>query len=469
MRNKKIDIQNYLFVKKNNITGDLIQTFGDSAKFDKVIISMDYVDKNIPELNNNIIINNNVNNNNNDNDNNNIDNVNDIDNVNNINNDNNDSIIIKNNTKIIMLKDNEKFRDDDNNIVEIETRGERLFDGIYFRVKNVAIEFQIFKLQDILLDNRGGYNKNIDYIYLCYTIDVNGNEKKKKVKELYLTYQGMLRVLFVSHNKKTLKFIKWATYTLFTIQMGTFTQKEDIVKSILGINAKVAKDVFKLDANCLPHIYLFTLGFVKDLREIMNIPACFSDDWIVCKYGYSKELARRTIEHNNTFNKIKGCDLKLKLFAYIDSEFVSQAETDVKSCMIALKAEFKYDNMDEIVILAPESMTHVEKTYTNISKQYIGNNNDIVVKLKEQFTFKEQLEINHKNEIDKLEINHKNEINKLELIFLNKEKELLHINELQKYECKEKEKELLHINELQKQKYEYELLKKDMEILKLTK
>jgi hypothetical protein len=67
--------------------------------------------------------------------------------------------------------------------------------------------------------------------------------------------------------------------------------------------ATVIKEVFSKDANTLPCVYLFSLGYVKDLRKSMTI---------VCKYGFTKELARRTSEHITNFTKIKGCDLKLK-------------------------------------------------------------------------------------------------------------------------------------------------------------
>ena len=65
-----------------------------------------------------------------------------------------------------------------------------------------------------------------------------GNQTSKKVivnKELFLTYEGMLRVLFVSKNGKTRRFIKWATETLFTVQMGTIEQKNKIISSIKGV------------------------------------------------------------------------------------------------------------------------------------------------------------------------------------------------------------------------------------------
>ena len=48
---------------------------------------------------------------------------------------------------IIVLNDSEKFCDDCGNIVEIETRGIREHDKIYFKVKDVSEQFEIKNLQ----------------------------------------------------------------------------------------------------------------------------------------------------------------------------------------------------------------------------------------------------------------------------------------------------------------------------------
>ena len=64
---------------------------------------------------------------------------------------------------IIELDDDEKFHDDEGNVLEIETRGERTYDGIYFRVKDVSSGFGIERLKDTLVNPNSGYTRNIDY------------------------------------------------------------------------------------------------------------------------------------------------------------------------------------------------------------------------------------------------------------------------------------------------------------------
>ena len=63
------------------------------------------------------------------------------------------------------LKDREKFTDCDGNIIEIETRGERNYKLIYFKVKDVSAGFEMPSLQDNLIDKDKGYQENTDYKY----------------------------------------------------------------------------------------------------------------------------------------------------------------------------------------------------------------------------------------------------------------------------------------------------------------
>lgn len=78
------------------------------------------------------------------------------------------------------MKDEEKFKDNMGNIIEIETRGERQHDKIYFKVKDVANGFDMENLQKtIITDN---YENIIHYKYFnCEKVISN---EKNQVKNL---------------------------------------------------------------------------------------------------------------------------------------------------------------------------------------------------------------------------------------------------------------------------------------------
>lgn len=395
IKKKNIENVNYIFAREKN--NEWILTDGKSAKLDMIFINETIIDT-IPELNNN-----------------------------------NDKITddkgIEKAPKLIRLNDNEKFQDDQGNFIEIETRGSRNVDSIYFKVKDVMTGFKIDNLQTTIIDKRStGYKENEHYKYFIIKKKGETQNKTSKIKtELYLTYEGMLRVLFASHSPNVKPFIKWATEKLFTLQMGTVEQKENLVGSVLGVNAKVIKEVFNTDRNSLPCVYLFTLNTVKELRTSMNISSEYADDSIVAKFGFTRDLSRRTGEHITKYNKIQNVDLKLKHYAYVDPQYMSNAETDIKDIMMAFKINLNFDNEDELVIIPKELIKIVERHYELIGKNYMGHISELITRIKE------------------LEDKYEKELLKHEL-------ELEKVN---------------HNLELQKEKYENQLLKKDLENIKL--
>jgi hypothetical protein len=325
------------------------------------------------------------------------------------------------------LEDSEKFKDNDGNIIEIETRGEQNVDKIYFNLKDVMKGFDMESLNDVIIDKRKeGYNEGIHYKY--FNCKKTGKDGKNTIKkELYLTYIGILRVLFVSHSPKAHTFVKWATESLFTLQIGTQIQKDDLISSVLGVSAKVIKEVFNTDTHTLPSVYLFSIGFVKDLRESMNIHESYNDDDVVAKYGFTKELSRRTGEHIVKYSKIPNANLRLKYNSYIDPQYVSKAESDIRLFMTGLKLNHDYGNDEELVIIPNNLNKLVEHQYTMIGKNYMGHVSELITKIKELEDKYEKILLTHKIELQ---------------------------NET-------------HAREIQREKYENELLKKDIEIMKI--
>lgn len=335
---------------------------------------------------------------------------------------------------LIILDDDEKMHDDDGNIIEIETRGTRQYDKMYFKVKDISDRFEIKNLSYILL-NENIYLINRDYKYFSYMNDKIFNEKptKKNVsKELFLTYIGLLRVILVSKLGKTEKVIEWMTKTLFMAQLGTREQKEEVSSKLLGVSTNVIKEVFKTSATSIPCIYLFTLGSVRELRQIMTIDKKYSDNSLVCKYGYTGDLAEITNEYSKTYGDIKNVDMKLKYCSYIDPMYISDAESDIQDFFMAINARCCYEKYGELIIISPDLSKIVEKQYKQISHFYGGHIKDLI---KENEDLKRKLDIS----------------------MLNKNNELL---------CKDKEI-LMLINEKEILNKNNELLKKDLEIEKL--
>lgn len=99
--------------------------------------------------------------------------------------------------ELLELNDEEKFKDKDGNIIEIEVRGERHFEKCYFKVKDIANGFKIPYLIDTIINKDGSYIVDIHYKFFN-RFETNNNRFHPIKKDLYLTYNGILKVLFSS-------------------------------------------------------------------------------------------------------------------------------------------------------------------------------------------------------------------------------------------------------------------------------
>ena len=330
---------------------------------------------------------------------------------------------------IIYLDDSEKFKDENGVCVEIVTRGTRKADEIYFKVKDVSIGFKLERLEEIISNKqKHGYSENIHYKYFnCQKPirDVNKTNKIKNMKkELYLTYEGILRVLFASHSPNVKPFIKWATETLFIVQMGKPEQKQTLSASLLGLNTQTIKDVFNSGSNKTPTVYLFNIGSANQLLKT-NI---YKDDDILCKYGCTDDISRRTSEHERNFKKQYNVDITLLLYSIIDPQYIFDAETNIRQYFKSNK--ISSDDKSELIVINNKNITQIKQHYKMIQNSYIGRyeeiNNKIIQLEKYILELKHQLELKDKDlelkQKDILLANQKNELLEMKLLMLKTQK-----------------------------------------------
>jgi hypothetical protein len=203
---RKNKLTSYIFLKL--VDKKWTVSDGKSYKFDKVYFKKIFIDT-IPEFNQEKII---------------------IDKIN-----------IELAPDIINLDDNEKFKDDNGTIIEIETRGERKVDSIYFKVKDVMIGFKMENLLTTIIDKRkDGYIDGIHYKYFnCLKKGIITKKQSKIKKELFLTYKGFYHVAYLSRNKcmsnnlYTIK--KWLdTFDKTILNNYTINIKDSIIQNKIG-------------------------------------------------------------------------------------------------------------------------------------------------------------------------------------------------------------------------------------------
>ncbi|AEX61132.1 hypothetical protein c7_L66 [Megavirus courdo7] len=188
-----------------------------------------------------------------------------------------------------------------------------------------------------------------------------------------------------------------------------------------GVSPEAIKAVFSKTSSTLPCIYFFTIGKVKDLRKSLKISKDYDDEDIIGKYGMTKDLDRRTGEHNDTYGQLSGSDFRLTIFNFIDVQYMSQAETDLKLYMKDTDLKFNHKKYIELAIIPKSMLKSVKKQYDLIGKSYIGHIKELTDKIKDKDNEIKLI----KKDCDIMKINHENELLKKDLEMMKMENKLL--------------------------------------------
>ena len=244
------------------------------------------------------------------------------------------------------------------------------------------------RLIDIIIRNNNGYIEEEHYKYfIIKNFDKNNTCKK----EIFLTYEGIIRLLHVSKSKNAKKFISWTTEKLFTIQLGTIEQKQELSATLLGINPQVIKNVFDRAAHKTPTVYLFNIGSANQHLKTDK----YSDDDILCKYGCTEDISRRTGEHERKFKKEYNTNIFILLYAIIDPQYIYDAETNIKQYFKSNK--LSPDDKTELVVINKNNLEAIKQHYKLLQNSYIGRyqemNNKIIELEKEIVNLNFQLKL----------------------------------------------------------------------------
>lgn len=330
---------------------------------------------------------------------------------------------------ILNLMEVERFRKNDGTVADIETRGKRTVNCVRFLARDVSNILEIPRLVNTIQNANRGYSEGTHYVvYSCsYITDVIDNEITSVKNEVFLTYTGMLKVLFSSRVGCASKFIEWATNTLFVAQMGTGEQKEEMASELIGQPVKNVRAVFSTFSKSVPCVYRFAIGTVKSLRDSMNISGDVPDDFTVVKYGLTTDLSRRSREHEKTYNKIRGANLGLMNFSYIDPKFLSEAEVMIKEFLTDLEHPIQYESQKELVAINPAHERQILGYFKLVQSEYGGAVTDLVIQIEKLKKEIEMMAVRHSYELrdkDRIIANRDLMIENRDIIISNKEKDI---------------------------------------------
>ena len=268
---------------------------------------------------------------------------------------------------IILLKPNEKMRDVDGNIIDIEMRGERTRKKCYFSMKDLSVAFNIPNLKQTLKNPHGSYTESIDYV----TFHLQ-NENNVSKEQIFVTYMGLLRILFTTRNNKTNQFIDWASDVLFVHQFGNSNSKQNLASELLGTHPTNVRKVLDCHAVSTPCIYLLQIGKVSDVRSGLGINSTYSDTDIVYKIGKCNDLSRRISEHHSKYKKYGG-EIKLEYFYWIDPYYTYDAEKAFKDAIRGTNYWLPHEKYKELIVCDKKELVNIKKRFDLVGATYAGH------------------------------------------------------------------------------------------------
>jgi hypothetical protein len=233
---------------------------------------------------------------------------------------------------------------------------------------------------------------------------------------LYLTYTGLLRVLFVSRNKNATRFTSWAVKQLFTVHLGTIPNKIEMASKLLhvGINDCIA--VYKKYSQKFPCIYLLSLGKVGDLKSHFGITdETLADDVIIYKYGRTDNIQARLTQHKGKdgYGKIKNCNLDLVVYNYIDTDYLPKAEVEISKLCDSHGVRLNVEGHRELMTLSSEQLTQFKNQYELIGYKFSSSNMDLQIQKSKLDTEIVELKLKHQLELQEQSSRLKDENTKL--------------------------------------------------------
>lgn len=298
---------------------------------------------------------------------------------------------------LLELEESEKFKDDEGNVYEVEVRGERNEEMIRFKGKDIA---RVFEMENLIHDIQKIHTCYIEKEdYEIYSFETDGtmshqtrtNERGNQT-DLFLTYQGLLKVIFNSRSGIAHRFRQWATRIIFTAHLGTQEQRTDLALDLVGVNAQMVKDVISTCVTQMPCIYFFIIGKMVDLRKKEPVFKKYMKGYL-CKYGLTDNLKRRTGEHQVDYGMIENSLLKLKYFSPIDVKYISKAETYVKNYFLGKNQHVEYREHIELVYLDNSDVVKLKKVFLELYEKYSSEVQELVnknLKLTEKMEDKEK-------------------------------------------------------------------------------
>jgi hypothetical protein len=208
---------------------------------------------------------------------------------------------------LLQLEDTEKFRDEKDNIIEIEVRGEKYEDKIWFKARHVQKMLQLTNISSIIMGSKSAHIYGQDYAtFHLYPILPSSTPIDNAYLVMFLTASGLSRIL---HNSKSprARFYQEQVRNIYARIFGRY-HDSDVVRVVIP----------RMYTGQLPCIYMMLLDGAQEVISVAKGKNLF-------KFGLTTSLDRRHNEHQDTYRRY--CrEVRVVHWAYIDPTHLIAAE-----------------------------------------------------------------------------------------------------------------------------------------------
>ena len=285
------------------------------------------------------------------------------------------------------------FKDNKDISYSVEMRGDRTKDGIIFKCKDIAKVFEMPNLYRNLVEsthNNSSFEYKNDFLYVKTPHGLDSTNK-----ELYLTFNGLQKVIRNSRTGRAKDFIDWLNDIVFAAMFGTEEQRRQSAASVLNITTRaIIKALSKCsgDISCL---YLLSTRIKENDKKVY-------------KFGRTKHLDTRIKQHITTF----GENLKLVKYCIIADSDLVEAESMFKERAEDFKYESKeekYKNMTELIIMNKKEKEYMLERMLNISSKFKFDSKETIDSIQRLANFEVEkanqkiyiIEVEHKAKLEK--------------------------------------------------------------------
>ena len=316
---------------------------------------------------------------------------------------------------IVKLTDDDiGFQSDEGIALNIEMRGERDAERIFFKAIDVQKCMGIHRVYATMTHDNAAFVYKDDFVFFAknafkedtaYNLVVNKQPKSvvdydtkqpnashggsRSDHELYLTFDGLVALLYrTKGGGYARRWTSWASKILFTTTFGTRDQRLEQAANDLRQPVNQLRDLLANSNKAV--VYLIRIGSVKTIREFNEtqletinsncksgkqlVPidvSTLNDDQIVYKFGKTNDMYRRYDQHIKSYGLWSPREFAYQKIAFVDDDEkrLTSAEQSLREEFDRMRVRHIVDGHRELIVFDEAQSSSVHNVYRMIADE----------------------------------------------------------------------------------------------------